>query len=423
MSTRRIVWASTIAIAGGWALLSLLVIAGLILLPATSWLSLEQNSRVTLISTALGHFGLSLILLGSAVFAFRQPLGRAFYPHWGWLAGNAALTLGALTVGALGGSTLQSSLLFAPLHLLAITGPAIGVLCLLVWATGRESASTRREATLNLAGGALSTFLALPVEAFGLFASALLVAGLAYLTPGGGAEVARLWAQLQRWSELPAGMVNVEDVLALAASPIVLSTLALTIAVITPLVEEIGKTLTVVILGFRYRPGPLRAFLWGATCGLGFAIVEGIGNGALGIGDSMQWLGGIGSRIFATFMHALTSGLIGLGWGLFWQKRRWVLPLAYLCAFLFHGLWNLSVVVMLGGALPAASGAMSVGAGVAVFTGLGALGLLALLAPTLLLGLPLILRALLPAPPAAPLPPVPEAIPVEPVELPALADA
>jgi hypothetical protein len=55
-------------------------------------------------------------------------------------------------------------------------------------------------------------------------------------------------------------------------------------------------------------------------------------------------------------MHAVTTGIIGVGWGLFWQRRRrWLLPLSYLTSIFYHGLWNFSTIGLLGGGTLAVS--------------------------------------------------------------------
>ena len=137
--------------------------------------------------------------------------------------------------------------------------------------------------------------------------------------------------------------------MALLASPMVIITLVFTLAVVTPLVEEFGKALIVGVMGIWVRPSALTTFVWGTACGLGFAWLEGISNGAIGLGGAAVWLGGVGLRFFSTAMHCMTSGLIGLGWGWSWGGRRWALPLAYGVAVFFHALWNLAVIVGLGG--------------------------------------------------------------------------
>ena len=89
-------------------------------------------------------------------------------------------------------------------------------------------------------------------------------------------------------------------------------------------------------------------------------------------------------------MHCLTSGLVGLGWGWFWQGRKWVLPLAYGVAIVFHGLWNLAVILGLSGVGLTASvppaGYLAIGLGVLLEVSLALVALLSLVL------IPLVLR-------------------------------
>ena len=55
-----------------------------------------------------------------------------------------------------------------------------------------------------------------------------------------------------------------------------------------PAAEEAVKTLGVLLMGYR-RPDGARAFLWGVSVGAGFALVEGLLNGALALGGQEAW--------------------------------------------------------------------------------------------------------------------------------------
>jgi hypothetical protein len=122
---------------------------------------------------------------------------------------------------------------------------------------------------------------------------------------------------------------------------------------------------------------------------LGFAWFEGISNGALALGESVGWAGSVGVRFFATAMHALTSAVIGLGWAAYWRGRRWALLGAYALAVLFHGAWNLNVILSLAGA--GLGDAPPLGTVLAV-VGMGVQGGLILVALGALFGIPAVLR-------------------------------
>jgi hypothetical protein len=337
-------------------------------------------------------FGLVMVTLGiglsvAGVQGWREVPARRFYMRGGaWLLALLSLGIGALGVALPG--HLHAQFIFAPIHFAMITLPGLILFAILALVAGREHAMSVRRMILTLAGGAASVLLAIPVEVIGLLVSGLVGVGLVLLLPGGAAEIDRLLALLNRWAVRPPTQES--ELMAVLASPVVLITLGLTLGVVTPLIEEFGKTLVMGVMGIWVKPNRLTAFLWGAACGLGFAWFEGISNGALALGESLGWAGSVGVRFFATAMHALTSGVIGLGWAAFWQQRRWRLLWAYAVAVVFHALWNLNVIFSLVGmgvqARAPAIGAAVVGVGLAVQIGL------ILIALGGLFGVPAVLR-------------------------------
>lgn len=388
---KPVLWLLTAIVAG---CLTLGSGAGILL---AFWLPAGEADPTPILLAGVGLVGLafSIALLGVSLNAWRGRLSPTVYSHRRWLA----LLVGWLLLGAgafVLSTSLHSTVWFAPFHLAMIACPALLLFSLVVLAAGREAAPTRRQTVISVGGGIFFIGVAMLLELVGLLFNSFFVTLLAALTPAGRAEVDRLLATMQHWTQLSPDEISLESLLALLASPVILGVLALTLAVFTPIIEEIGKTVLIALLGYRKRPDLLTAFLWGVASGLGFAIVEGIYNGGMGLPDMDTWLVGVTVRIPATAMHALTSGMVGLGWGCFWQKRRrWVLPLSYLAALSFHGLWNLSTVGIIGGAAAAAiafpDGSFLLGT-VVVFVSVGSLALLALLTPVGLFGIPLMLK-------------------------------
>lgn len=342
-------------------------------------------------------FGLIAATLGislgvAGLRGWRNAPSMRFYSRWTW----AVLLLGSI-VTAISGSLmpvqLQGHALFAPFHFLMITLPGLLLLSVVTLLIGRESALSIRRTVLALASGASGVVLAIPVEVIGLMLSGMLSVAVAMVFPGGSAEVDRLLTLVQGWTVRPP--TSEAEILGVVTSPVVLLALTLTLSVVTPLVEELSKTLLLGLFGMWVKPIAPVAFLWGAACGLGFAWLEGVSNGAVGLGGVGGWLGSVGVRLFATAMHVLTSGLLGLGWGWFWRGRRWALPITYGVAVIFHGLWNLNVIVSVGGlglaASSPATGGMLVTLGVVVQLAL------VLLATTALIVIPLALRKALQA--------------------------
>jgi RsiW-degrading membrane proteinase PrsW (M82 family) len=136
--------------------------------------------------------------------------------------------------------------------------------------------------------------------------------------------------------------------------------------------------------------------VWGVAVGTGFAITEGLFNGAANL---TFWAGIALLRIGATAMHTTTAGLTGLGWARTLTSRRplrlssgqafrlslrqaWPLLGGYLASVTLHGLWNgLTVLIVLSSlwtmARPEDSATVVVG-GLGVLVGLTGLALLVL---------------------------------------------
>jgi len=363
---------------------SILGTALIFILPQT----VEDTMGTILTSLGLAGFLLGLGLLWVGWSGRQQIPAPQIYARWGWAVCLLLIIIFA-GVALLTPEDWHQRPIFAPLHLGLAALPAFFLLTLITLTAGRYRALTFRELIAAMNSGAASIALALPLEVVGFVVSAIAVVLVALLLPGGTAEINRMGALVEQWTRMPP--TNMEQVLDAVASPIVLAMLFLVFVVIAPIVEEIGKTFVMGVMGFWHRPGLTQAFIWGAACGLGFAVIESITNGASGLGELWGWLGGMGTRALATAMHMLTSGLVGLGWGFFWRKRRWVLPLAYVAAILFHSLWNFNVVISIGGV---ATGAATSPLGfVVALLGMGLIIVLAVIAPLALIGIPVLLRA------------------------------
>lgn len=348
----------------------------------------ENALVVILMSLTLISFALGVGLLWAGWSGWQRQPSPKVYTRWGWAVCLFWIVV-LVAIAVLTPDALHQRAIFAPLHLGLAAFPAGLLLSLVILTAGRHRALTLRELVATTSGGAASVMIALPVEMIGLVISVILVVVIALLWPGGAAEIARMGALVEQWTLTPP--TQLEQLLEVIASPVVLVIVFLMFVVIAPVVEELGKTLVMGLIGLWRRPGLTQAFVWGAACGLGFAIVESVSNGASGLGETWSWLGGMGARSFATAMHMLTSGLVGLGWGFFWRKRRWVLPLAYIVATLFHGLWNLNAVMSIGGA---AIGAVTSPLGYLIAAiGMGLMFILALFSPLALIGIPVLLRA------------------------------
>lgn len=380
-----------------WGFISLIGLTAALVLPL--WVDeIDTASTSILAGGALLNLIFAAVLGATGVNGWRGKPAKPFYPKQAWWI--VALVWVLFIVGAvLLPASLDGTLVSAPIHVALVVLPALLFLALTALMAGQTLALSWRQAVVGMAAGFHATLIALPLEIIGLFMSAALVSTVAIAFPGGEEELTHMMEQIERWGSTPAAAASSEELLGLLASPVVITTLMIVLAVITPVVEELGKTLIVPFVTAWKRPGPTRAFLWGAACGVGFAMIEGVYNGAMGMGEIGGWLTGVAARIPATAMHALVSGITGLGWGLFWdrpRKRWWAPLLSYGLAIGFHGLWNFNAVL-----LTFAGAATTAGASTQIPTAMGTLlmvlsgailGIMALAAPIGLLGIPLWLR-------------------------------
>jgi len=121
--------------------------------------------------------------------------------------------------------------------------------------------------------------------------------------------------------------------------PSVVLGIYLTVALVIPLIEELLKTLGVVLMSYRH-PSPAQALWWGILGGAGFALTEGLLNTNLAAGD-VSWVTIVPLRFGTTILHCCTGGLMGLGWYALITYRRWQdWGKSYIQAVGLHALWN-----------------------------------------------------------------------------------
>jgi len=328
---------------------------------------------------ALG-VGLGLPLAWQGLSSLRGRPSPLFRPRPAWVLVPifvVAVILGQVVLTF----DLLPALTFPPFYILAAILPPLFFLAFVgrsLAPTGRrltESGTRWREVVLQLANGAfLATLGAFGLEAaFGLL-SVVVVLILAALTPGGDAWLQELMASLQdpRWLQSP------ESLYSPLLSPPVLIVLGIIVLVIAPMVEEMFKSLGVVMMSYR-RPGKTRSFLWGLAGGAGFALAEALFNGTASLEG---WAGVATMRVGATAMHCLGGGLMGLGWYyLFATRRPWRLLGAYAASVSLHALWNVAASAMLVVSLSATSPATDeVGLALGGLVILGLMAFLSLLA-------------------------------------------
>lgn len=342
----------------------------------------ERAAVVSVASIALGvaavSIGLGLPLAWAGWQALRgaadRPMGRG---RWGiWLA----LFAGVLLIGQGVADRDEAAALMPLIHVAAGALPALLCLSVALAAAGRGGETiARRPALGSLAWGGLGgTSLALVVELI-LMVSAVIVVGVV-LQAVDPALVERLLAVAQEMQQSgrPPDLAGLRDIV---TSPIFAIGLLGLLGVMAPLVEETLKGLAVpLVIAAGGRPGRLAGFLFGVAAGAGFAIVEGILNGAMALRMTESWAGLMLLRGAAAAMHCLASGLAGLGWQVILVERRWLAGgVLGLLAVSLHGAWNICVgiigLVSLGGATATDGPAAVARAGVAGLLALFLVGL------------------------------------------------
>lgn len=189
----------------------------------------------------------------------------------------------------------------------------------------------------GLTGGAA---LAMILEV-GALVAALAVIALFMGANGQGGQLNQWLTTLQNPDAVGSGGTDVQ---AQFNNPLMVLALIAAVGVVVPIIEETAKSLAVAILGRRLGC-PRDGFLYGAAAGAGFGMLE---NVFYNVNTLDDWWSTATLRFGTILMHALASGLVGLGWyyALRRHDRRRLLGLG-LAAMALHGLWNASQVVII----------------------------------------------------------------------------
>jgi hypothetical protein len=305
---------------------------------------LARDSETTTLETAvaLATSAFLAAVPGAALtyHGVSELMGETSGPSW---LPPALLVVPAFAlVVALGGlvMTMEKPLAAAmpPLHLLAAVLPGVALVGLaarggLGW---RESGCRPTWRQILLAIGftmALATMLS-------SLAETLLDGGImvAFLASKGAFEGAATSSDVTDVLKGFKDFLSNREQLALAL---------LTVAVVPPLVEETAKGLGVRLL-ISPHSSKTTAFVLGVVAGASFGTVEALLYGLGGLGDAdTNWWSLMVMRAGSTATHALTSGLVGLGW---YQVLVLSRPLSgflrYAAAVGLHGLWNALIVLV-----------------------------------------------------------------------------
>ncbi|UCC88964.1 MAG: PrsW family intramembrane metalloprotease [Anaerolineales bacterium] len=341
-------WLNGVALTIGLGALVLGPVAGGLL----SYLSLR--GRQTADAVSVTTVGVSMAVLGlgiggALVWAGYQGLRRRLSPpfrpgmiwFWGCLVGlGLSLPIGQLILLF----DLLAPVTFPLFHVLAVALPAILILVLVGHGVKHNTpAPSRRQMLGQVALGAFGvTVIAFTIEVMVAMMGLFIVGVGMALSPGGLAQLAELQALLAN----PAGLQDPQVLARWLLKPGILFSVTVMLVIVVPLIEELVKSIGVplIYLGMRRVPSPAQAWLWGIAVGTGFAVTEGLFNGAANL---PFWVGIALLRIGATAMHLVTAGLTGLGWMRLLASRRFLSLLgAYLTSVVLHSAWNGLTVLM-----------------------------------------------------------------------------
>jgi RsiW-degrading membrane proteinase PrsW (M82 family) len=300
-----------------------------------------------LFSYALAGVVVSALLLPSIVLAIRRLAGKPAVP--GRLLqrltriGRPTMII-AVYLLLLGGGYFLNTLT----ELDWLVMPAINVLILslpvagLLWLGTRRllpSSPQRNWSTFAL-GMTVSPAVIITAELIAILLGVVVLSVLIVTAfPDAIARIQEFSALLQEAAYTQ--QVPEQELLAFLKQPWVVVALLGFTAVLVPLVEEAIKPVGVWLLAGR-KLSLQDGWVLGLLSGAGFALVENLGNLAVGQGWAFLML----ARAGAASLHMFNSGIIGYTFALSRQKKRWRdVLLAYLAAVVLHAAWNGTAVL------------------------------------------------------------------------------
>ena len=118
------------------------------------------------------------------------------------------------------------------------------------------------------------------------------------------------------------------------------------ITIAAPITEEILKPLGLILIIKRIKT-PYEGILYGVTCGLGFAMIENLQYEILVVtlfGADDWTVNAFARGIGSTVLHTVGPAIVGFFYAKYHLSNfsgMIKVILAFLCAFIIHGLWNL----------------------------------------------------------------------------------
>ena len=234
---------------------------------------------------------------------------------------------------AIGGALIQADFavgFMPPAQAVAVVMPGLALLAFVAVAGDRARAAGRsswRELLLMAAYGAVGAATIAALINTVVIAGSLFVA----LTAHGAFDGIGTMRQFQDAIDSASDILGERGLIV----PLLVS-----IALIGPLNEEFWKGFGVRLLR-GHHPTRYRAFIWGVASGVGFGAAEVTQYGLAAFHRSpYRWWDVVLVRGAASSMHALASGVVGIGWYYVFAGRRLRGLGLYLVAAGLHGSWN-----------------------------------------------------------------------------------
>jgi len=296
----------------------------------------------TVFSYALSGVVISLMLLPPLIFNIQRFAGKRNmtsqllegrlekFPVWGLIL----VYLGFVGAGTLLLPVEAVSWLVMPVFNVGALGLPV-LIIMRLGAKNLQGGTLHTKWSVFSAGMVFSPAIIFLIEVFSFFIGIILIALLA----------SSLFPQIQDFISdlLPlfesAAIDPVQlDILVgkLLGNPAVIALMLFFLSVFVPVVEELLKPAAIWLLSGR-QLGLQDGWVLGLLSGAGFALVENLGNVAIGEGWGYVAL----ARFGATALHMFNTGIIGYTFVLSKQEKRyWRLVLVILGTFVIHGVWN-----------------------------------------------------------------------------------
>ena len=205
--------------------------------------------------------------------------------------------------------------------------------------------STQRAWSVFGSGIALSPLLSVIAEGIVIIFGLILFGAYLGLNPEKVFDIERLVNQIQQAPDMDSLVFLVGPYL---KNPLTLLTALTLLSVFVPFIEEICKSLGVLLVADRLNT-PAQGFALGMLSGAGFALAESL---FASVTTDNTWALTLGMRAISSTMHMLATGLVG--WGIAYarlEKRYFRLLGMLLLAMLLHGAWNAGAVFAMAGGI------------------------------------------------------------------------